>query len=101
VVERHPAFPGRTNFEVCEVVGHDRLRVRVWERGAGITLACGTGACAAVVAARLHGFVGDRAAVELPGGTLHVEWPGGESDVYLSGPVAHVFDGGWRVRSES
>jgi diaminopimelate epimerase len=96
-VEHHPAFPARTNFEVCEVLGRGGLRVRVWERGAGITLACGTGACAAVVAARLRGLVDDCVAVELPGGTLLVQWHGGDDDVFLTGPVAHVFDGTWSL----
>ena len=96
-VERHPAFPARTNFEVCEVLGRDRMRVRVWERGAGLTLACGTGACAAMVAARLRGLVDEDVSVALPGGTLRVEWQGGDAAVFLSGPVVHVFDGTWRL----
>jgi diaminopimelate epimerase len=94
-VERHPAFPARTNFEVCQVIARDRLRVRVWERGAGLTLACGTGACAAVVAARLRGLVDERVDVELPGGLLHVVWSG--QTVQLSGPAQHVFDGQWQL----
>ena len=93
-VENHPAFPARVNFEVVNVIDLGRIRVRVWERGSGITLACGTGACAAVVAARLHGLVGDKVAVELPGGELEVSWPG-FGEVVLEGPVAHVFDGDW------
>jgi diaminopimelate epimerase len=92
-VEHHPAFPARTNFEVVQVVDHRRLRVRVWERGAGLTLACGTGACAAMVAARLRDLVDEQVAVELPGGVLHVTWRG--DTVRLSGPVEHVFDGEW------
>jgi diaminopimelate epimerase len=112
VVERHPYFPARANFEVCQVLAPDRLRVRVWERGAGLTLACGTGACAAAVAARLQGFTGEQVAVELPGGVLRVAWPGlsggsGTSrperelphlpHVRLSGPTVHVFDGIWQA----
>jgi diaminopimelate epimerase len=98
-LETHPAFPARTNVELCRVVDPGRLRVRVWERGAGITLACGTGAGAAVVAARLRGYVDERVTVELPGGELEVAWPGdplgaGRSrPVVLRGPAVHVFDG--------
>ncbi|MGH2588557.1 MAG: diaminopimelate epimerase, partial [Dehalococcoidia bacterium] len=70
-VEHHPAFPRRVNFEVANVLDRDRLRMRVWERGAGMTLACGTGACATAVAARLHGLVDDAVDIELPGGGGH------------------------------
>jgi diaminopimelate epimerase len=95
-LERHPAFPARANVEFCRVLANDRMRVRVWERGAGMTLACGTGACAAVVAAHLRGYVGDRVAVELPGGELEVTWAGpGSGPVVLRGPAEHVFDGRW------
>jgi len=93
-VEHHPAFPKRVNFEVANVLGRDRLRMRVWERGAGITLACGTGACATAVAARLRGLVDDVADIELPGGTVRIEWDG-EGEVYLSGPAEDVFEGRW------
>jgi diaminopimelate epimerase len=98
-VERHPHFPARTNVEFVQVLAPDRLRVRVWERGAGATLACGTGACAALVAARLNGYAGKRAALELPGGILDVSWAGAPGDgqpVLLSGPAVRVFDGAWR-----
>ena len=95
VVERHAAFPRRTNVEVCQVVAPDRLRVRVWERGAGLTLACGTGACASLAAARLRGLAGERATLELPGGTLSVQWPGGMASVRLSGPAVRVYRGIW------
>ena len=93
-VENHPVFPDRVNFEVVNVIDSGRIRVRVWERGSGITLACGTGACAAVVAARLQGLVGNKVAVELPGGELEVSWSG-DGEVILEGPVAHIFDGDW------
>ena len=88
------AFPAQVNFEVVNVIDSSRIRVRVWERGSGITLACGTGACAAVVAAGLHGQVDDQVTVELPGGELEVSWSG-EGEVTMEGPVAHVFDGYW------
>lgn len=94
-IEHHPLFPNRVNFEVVNGEGRDRLRVRVWERGSGETLACSTGACAVVIAARLKGLVDDRVDVMMPGGVLHVEWPG-EGDVYLEGPAEEVFTGEWR-----
>ena len=96
LVERHERFPERTNFEIVNVSTADRLQVRVWERGAGLTLACGTGACASLVAARLHGLASERATVSLPGGDLDVEWDGA-GPVYLEGPAAYVFEGEWRA----
>ena len=93
-VERHHVFPEGVNFEIVNVLGRDRIRVRVWERGSGITLACGTGACAVVVAARLHGLVDDEVTVELPGGELKIYWPG-DGDVVMEGPVDRVFEGEW------
>ena len=94
LAEHDPLFPKRTNFEIVNALGADRFRARVWERGAGLTLACGTGACAIVVAARLNGLADARATVSLPGGDLIVEWDG-EGPVYLEGPAAYVFDGEW------
>ena len=93
-VERHALFPKRTNFEAVNVVSPRELRVRVWERSVGITLACGTGACAATVAARLAGKIGDEVAVHLPGGTLTIGWDG-VGEVQMSGPATTVFDGEW------
>jgi diaminopimelate epimerase len=103
LLETHPAFPARTNVELCQVLDRGRLRVRVWERGAGITLACGTGACAAVVAARLRGYVDEQVVVALPGGELEVTWPGAPLTdgappgapraVVLRGPAVRVFEG--------
>ena len=93
-VERHAMFPEGVNFEIVNVLDRDRLKVRVWERGSGITLACGTGACAVVVAARLHSLVDDEVAVELPGGELKICWPGA-GDVVMEGPVERVFEGDW------
>jgi len=94
LVERHSLFPRRINFEVVRVLSRQSLEARVWERGAGITLACGTGACASMVAARLKGLVDDRAEVRLPGGVLTIEWPG-SGPVLLTGPAEFVFDGAW------
>lgn len=93
-VERHEIFPEGVNFEIVNVLNRNRIKVRVWERGSGITLACGTGACAAVVAARLHGLVDDEVTVELPGGELKIHWPG-SGDVVMEGPVDRVFEGEW------
>lgn len=94
LVEHHPAFPARVNFGVAHVVARDRMHVRVWERGCGETLACGTGSCAAVVMARLHDLAGERVEIVQPGGELVVEWDG-RGDVFLSGPAETVFTGEW------
>ncbi|MCH7625225.1 MAG: diaminopimelate epimerase [Chloroflexi bacterium] len=94
LVERHALFPQRVNFEICNVLEGSRIKTRVWERGSGITMACGTGACAVAVAARLHGYIGDESTIELPGGELKISWPG-EGEVVMEGPVAQVFEGEW------
>lgn len=93
-VEHHPLFPKRVNFEVARVPGRDRIEARTWERGVGETLACGTGACAIMVAARLHGRVDNRVELREPGGTLLLEWDG-QNEVYLTGPAVEVFEGEW------
>ena len=93
-VERHQLFPNRVNFEVAHVISRGEIEVRVWERGVGETLACGTGACAVAVAAQLLGCADKQVDVKLPGGTLEVEWDG-EGEVYLSGPAEIVFSGEW------
>lgn len=89
--ERHPLFPERTNVQVATVTGPDRLRMRVWERGAGLTLASGSSSCAVAVAAARRGLTGRRVTVDLDGGSLEVEWR--EDGVWMTGPTAHVFDG--------
>lgn len=91
--EHHPAFPKRTNTEFIQVVRSDYLKMRVWERGAGATLACGTGACAALVAAVLTGKSDRRATVELPGGPLQIEWSETDNRLYMTGPAEKVFAG--------
>jgi diaminopimelate epimerase len=91
--EHHSAFPKRTNTEFIQVVRPDYLKMRVWERGAGITLACGTGACAALVAAVLTGNSDRRATVELPGGCLQIEWAETNNRLYMTGPADRVFTG--------
>jgi diaminopimelate epimerase len=93
-VEHHPAFPQRTNFHAVLVRAPHRATVRVWERGAGPTLACGTGACAVAVAGAVRGVLTSPVDVELPGGTLRIEWTPG-SPVYMTGPAEYVFEGRW------
>lgn len=93
--EHHPAFPKRINTEFIQVVRSDYLKMRVWERGAGITLACGTGACASLVAGVLTGLCDRKATVELPGGPLLIEWSAADNRVYMTGPAEQVFTGSW------
>ena len=93
-IEHHRLFPNRVNFEIVNVIDRRNLRARVWERGAGLTLACGSGASAIAVAARLHGYIDDSVNIALPGGTLSLSWDG-KGQVYLEGPVEKVFDGEW------
>ena len=93
-VERHPLFTNRTNFEVVRVLDRAHIEMRVWERGVGETLACGSGASAAVVAARLHGLVDDAVEVAMPGGALRIDWDG-TGDVDLEGPATRVFEARW------
>ncbi|BDI17571.1 diaminopimelate epimerase [Nostoc cf. commune SO-36] len=91
--EHHPVFPQRINTEFMQVVRHDYLKMRVWERGAGITLACGTGACASLVAGVLTGKCDRTATIELPGGPLQIEWSEIDQRVYMTGPAQKVFTG--------
>lgn len=91
--ECHPVFPKKTNTEFIQVVRPNYLKMRVWERGAGITLACGTGACASLVAAVLMGKSDRRATVELPGGSLQIEWSATNNHLYMTGPAEKVFTG--------
>jgi diaminopimelate epimerase len=91
-LEHDTLFPERANIGLAEVRDRQTIRFRVWERGAGITRACGSGACAAMVAAHRRGLVGERAAVLLDGGTLDIAWPGAGA-VLMSGPVAQSFEG--------
>lgn len=91
--EHHEVFPQRINTEFIQVVRPDYLKMRVWERGAGITLACGTGACAALVAGVLNEKCDRAATVELPGGPLHIEWRAADNRIYMTGPAELVFSG--------
>jgi len=89
-IERHPAFPERTNVEFAQILDEEHIRLRVWERGTGETMACGTGASATLVAAHLAGLTGERAVISLPGGDLEVEW---RDHVFLTGPAREAFRG--------
>jgi diaminopimelate epimerase len=92
-IENHPLFPERTNVEFVSLVDKDRLRMRVWERGAGITRACGSGACAAAVAANVRGLTERKVTLVLDGGELDIEWRDGDDHVLMTGPVAFAFGG--------
>jgi diaminopimelate epimerase len=92
-IEKHPRFPRRTNVEFMEVVAPDHIRLRVFERGTGETLACGTGACGAVAVGRRHGLLGEKVNVDLPGGRLIIEWAGPGQPIWLTGPTETVFQG--------
>lgn len=89
--EVDPLYPQKTNVEFASLSGANRLRMRVWERGTGITLACGSGACATAVAAHLRGLTGRQVTLDLDGGTLEIDWR--DDGVWMTGPVARVFDG--------
>lgn len=91
--EHHPLFPERTNTEFIQVIDRNTLKMRVWERGSGETLACGTGACASLVASVLTGKTGREATLQLLGGNLHIRWDEATNHVYMTGPAAFVFDG--------
>ncbi len=94
LVEHHPLFPRRVNFQIVQVLSRDHVKHRVWERGSGITLASGTSATAVCAASRLRGFTGDRITDSLPGGDLMLEWDGAGS-VFMTGPATRVFDAEW------
>ena len=93
LIENHKKFPQRVNVGFMEVVSRSKINLRVFERGVGETRACGSGACAAVVAGRLQGLLDDQVEVTLPGGTLSINWHGDNSDIMLSGPVCRVYEG--------
>ena len=89
--EHHPLFPERTNVEIVQVLSGSEIRLRIWERGTGVTLASGSCSCAAAVAAARRGLTGRRVTVRIDGGTLEIDWQG--DTVWMTGPAAHVFDG--------
>jgi len=92
-LERHPRFPKRVNAGFMQVIDRSHIRLRVWERGVGETLGCGSGACAAVAVGRLQGLLDESVSVSLPGGTLSVNWVGEGEPVWLAGPAHTVFEG--------
>ena len=93
LIENHDLFPARVNVGFMEVMSRDHIRLRVFERGVGETLACGTGACAAVVVGRCQGLLDERVRVDLPGGSLYIRWDGEGSNVLMTGPAVRVFEG--------
>ena len=92
-LETHERFPRKINVEFAEVLNRKQIRMRVWERGAGITLACGTGSCATIVAAVLNDKTERQAEIVLDGGTLHLDWADSDGNVYMTGPATKVFTG--------
>ena len=95
ILECHPDFPRKANIEFVQVLDNSHIRMRVWERGTGETLACGTGACASAVACALNGLCGRNVEVELLGGRLQIEWNEQDNHVYMTGPATFVYDGVW------
>ena len=93
ILEVDKVFPNKTNVEFIQIVDKNHIKMRVWERGAGETLACGTGACASVVACSLNGLTENKVKVELLGGTLEIEWNKEDNHVYMTGPAVTVFEG--------
>lgn len=93
IVENHNSFPKKTNVEFINIIDENNIKMRVWERGAGETLACGTGACASAVAAVINGYTKRKVNVELLGGTLEIEWNSENNHIYMTGPAETVFEG--------
>ena len=94
IVENLPCFPEQINFEIANIIASDQIRMRVWERGSGLTMACGTGACAVAVIAQLKGLVGNEVKLEMPGGRINVKWNKNDS-VMMRGPIETTFHGEW------
>lgn len=90
-IEHHPLFPERTNVQFAQIIGRDHIRMRVWERGTGLTLASGSSSCATAVAAVRRGLTSHSVKIELDGGILHIDWR--KDGVWMTGPTAHVFNG--------
>ena len=93
VLESHERFPERANIGFMQVVSREQIRLRVYERGAGETQACGSGACAAVAVGIQQELLAEEVHVELPGGSLHISWKGPGLPLYMTGPATHVYDG--------
>ena len=100
IVETHEAFPERVNVEFAHVENPERIRMRVWERGAGETMACGTGACATLVAAVMNGLTRRKAVLELNGGELEIEWDEKSNHIWMTGPAEFVFEGQWPLTNQ-
>ncbi len=92
-IEMHPLFPKRTNVEFCHIINPHKIRMRVWERGSGVTQACGSGACCVLIAAVQRGLVQDYAEIVMDGGSLHIEWRKDDNCVYMIGPTQLSFSG--------
>ncbi|MDD3409626.1 MAG: diaminopimelate epimerase [Eubacteriales bacterium] len=99
-LERDPAFPEKCNIEFAQVLDRAHVKMRVWERGTGETLACGTGACAVAVAAMLNGLIEREAEISLRGGKLRIRWDEADNHVYMTGPARFVYDGVWLCDEE-
>lgn len=97
-VENHPIFPNRTNVHFVQVLALQELKIRTWERGSGVTLACGTGACACAVAAALTERAQRQCLGHLPGGDLQLQWSASNNHVYMTGPAEEVFEGNWQFQ---
>ncbi|MFU8822968.1 diaminopimelate epimerase [Yoonia sp.] len=95
LIENHPLFPQRTNVQFASLIGPDHLRMRVWERGVGVTLASGSSSCATAVAAARRGLTGKSVTITLDGGDLQIDWR--DDGVWMTGATAYVFDGQWRL----
>ena len=95
LLEHHRAFPRRVNVQIVEIKSPSEVKMRTWERGSGITLACGTGACAVCVAGVLTGRTGPKLLAHLPGGDLELHWPSSTASVFMTGPATEVFSGEW------
>lgn len=93
LIESHQRFPQRVNAGFMQIVDRQTIRLRVYERGAGETLACGTGACAAMVAGKIQGWLDNDVSVRLSAGNLEIHWQGGDNPLYMTGPATHVFEG--------
>jgi diaminopimelate epimerase len=94
-LERHPAFPQRANIHWAQVISPNEIRMATWERGSGVTMACGTGASAVCVAGVLSGRTARNVLIHLPGGDLNIEWRQSDNNVYMTGPATEVFSGEW------
>jgi len=97
IIEKHPVFPNKTNAEFVKVVNRNEMEVRVYERGAGETMACGTGACATAVAGVLNQLTERKSKIRLLGGELSIEWSEEDNHVFMTGPAERVFEGQWLV----